>query len=514
MSQTKEVKQQGAPWLGALARVAAVGVLLLACWMGSAQRDMWLDEAFTVQLLTDRSLLHMMHGLANAADGGMPLYYLLGYGWASLFGVGLLSLRLFSSLFVCIGVLLLWNTLRKAYSLLAVALSMAATTVTSGALLHQNVEARYYGFYFACAVLVFAAHFRLSQDAWPSRRLLAGAVVAHVALLMSHPFGLLYSAAAIIALLFSDYRRGTVRWRLYSALAGSWLALLAWIVPITRLHDVAVPHNWPPVPNFTDVLSLYSFASPCLAFGIIFGIGLTAFAPSAEEKQPSPTGALPLLACAVAYLVPPLLIALISLGDSSFFVDRYFIPSLIGVATLVASLFDARLRAVKLTPAFQVAWMLLFAALLIWPITRTHALHDEGFLFIDQHLPPDIPVIVTDAQVFLPLSYLSPKLSRPYYYPLDWDAAVHSSVWGASVDYKLMRNAKRSGYSSDRILEADQLRCSFSEFLVLDNPKYRWFQDRIVNNPGYVSRQLGTLPHDMQLWAITRSPGSASCAGK
>src|SRR5271166_1706251 len=130
-----------------MARVAAVGVLLLACWMGSAQRDMWLDEAFTVQLLTDRSLLHMMHGLANAADGGMPLYYLLAYGWGSLFGVTLLSLRLFSSLFVCVGVLLLWSTLRKTYSLLAVALSMAATTVTSGALLHQNVEARYYGFY-------------------------------------------------------------------------------------------------------------------------------------------------------------------------------------------------------------------------------------------------------------------------------------------------------------------------------------------------------------------------------
>ncbi len=514
MSETKAVKQQGARWLGGVARVTAVGVLLLACWMGSAQRDMWLDEAFTVQLLTDHSLVHMMHGLANAADGGMPLYYLLAYGWGSLFGVTLLSLRLLSSLFICVGVLLLWSALRKTYSLLAVALSIAATTVTSGALLHQNVEARYYGFYFACAVLVFAAHFRLSRQPRPSRRLLVGAIVAHVALLMSHPFGVLYSAAAIIALLFSDYRRRMVRWRLYFALASSWLVLLAWIVPITRLHDVAVPHNWPPAPTFTDVLSLYSFASPCLAFGIIFGIGLTAFASSAQEKQPSPPDASPLLACAVAYLVPPLLIALVSVGDSSFFVDRYFIPSLIGVATLVASLFDARLRAVKLTPVFQLAWMLLFAALLIWPITRTQALKDNGFLFIDEHLPPNMPVIVTDAQVFLPLSYLSQKPSRPYYYPLDWDAAVHSTIRGVTVDYKLMRNAKESGYSSDRILEADQLRCSFSEFLVLDNPKYRWFQDRIVNNPDYVARQLGNLPHDMQLWAITRSPGSASCAGK
>ena len=158
---------------------------------------MFLDEGFTVQLLDDRNLGHMMHALAHAADGGMPLYYLVAYGWGCIFGVSLTSLRFFSSLMICAGVVLLWTTLRKIYSLAAVSLGVTATTVTSALLLTQNAEARYYGFYFACAALVFALHFRLSQSAQPGWKLVVGAVGAHVALVLSHPFGLLYSGVAI-----------------------------------------------------------------------------------------------------------------------------------------------------------------------------------------------------------------------------------------------------------------------------------------------------------------------------
>lgn len=221
-----------------------VAVLLTACILGSAKKEIWLDEVFTLRVITDRSLPHMMHALANGVDGGMPLYYLLAYGWATLFGTGLLALRLFSMVFVCTGVLLVWHTLRKAYSLPAVALAVAATTVTSAALLHQNVEARFYGFYFACAALVFACYLPLATKPI-TRRLVVGAVLASGALVMSHPFGVLYSAMAILALAVADYRSGSFRWKLYLALMSSWLLLLAWLGPILKIRDVAQPQNWP-----------------------------------------------------------------------------------------------------------------------------------------------------------------------------------------------------------------------------------------------------------------------------
>src|SRR5664280_1828122 len=51
-------------------------VLLASCVLGSAKKEIWIDEAYTLQVITDPSLPHMMHALANAVDGGMPLYYI------------------------------------------------------------------------------------------------------------------------------------------------------------------------------------------------------------------------------------------------------------------------------------------------------------------------------------------------------------------------------------------------------------------------------------------------------
>ncbi len=504
MKASDEVSQQESRWLDRIAPLSVVCVLLTSCLLSSARKDMWLDEGFTVQLLGDRSVFHMMHALAHAADGGMPLYYLLAYGWGRLFGINLLSLRLLSSLFVCVGVLLLWSTLRKAYSLMAVCLGVTVTTLTSVLVLTQNAQARYYGFYFACAALVFALQSRLWHVSRPGWKLLIATIAAHVALMMSHPFGIFYSLVAIYALLFSDYRRGELRLRLYLALASSWLVLVIWVQPMIRLHDVAVPHNWLPPLTFSDVLSFYSFSSPVLLFAILVIIALSAVARPAEDAQPAPPDQLPLLTCGIAFLIPPLIVAMLSVGESSFFLNRYFMPSLIGVATVVTSLFDSCLRKVQSGAALRTAWLSLFVLFLGWPLGSAEKLEDRRLLAIDQHLPDGVPVVVTDAQIFLPLTYLSRKPSRPYYYPLDWDTASQSASRGMTVEYKLMRNAQESGYSSDRILPAEELSCAFDSFLVLDNPKYEWFQTKIASNPNYQVQLLGEAPHDLRVWSVKR----------
>lgn len=81
---TTEVKPEERLWIWVLdymLPLVTVAVLLASCILGSRQKEIWVDEVFTLQVITDRSLPHMMHALANAVDGGMPLYYLLAYGW-------------------------------------------------------------------------------------------------------------------------------------------------------------------------------------------------------------------------------------------------------------------------------------------------------------------------------------------------------------------------------------------------------------------------------------------------
>jgi uncharacterized membrane protein len=497
-------------WLDRIAPLSAVCVLIASCLLSSSRKDMWLDEGFTLELLGDRSFSHMMRALVHAADGGMPLYYIVAYGWGRVFGLSLLSLRLLSSLFICAGVLLLWSTLRKYFSLTAVSLAMTATVTTSALVLTHNAQARYYGLYFATAALVFALHALLAQTPHPGGKLLSGAILAHVALIMSHPFGLLYSVASICALLVSDYRWGKVRAGLYAMLASSWLILVLWVVPLLNLHDVAVPRNWPPPLDFSDVVSLYSFSSPCVVMVIFVVVALTALGRPAESRELRADDPRPLMTCATAFLIPPLLIAVLSVGESSFFVNRYFIPSLVGVTAIVTSLFDLRLRRVKSSVPLKIAWLVMFVVFLAWPIGSALSLNDKRFVTMDRNLPNGVPVIVTDAQAFLPLTYLSHKADRPYYFPLDWNAALHSASRGMTVEDKLMRNSKAAGYSVDRILESEQLRCAFDSFLVVDNPRYEWFQTRIVRNRDYQVQMLGPGPHELQVWSVKRV-GNATC---
>jgi hypothetical protein len=508
-----EVKRQEQMWNWTLdwaLPLLTVVVLLASCILGSAKKEIWIDEVFTLQLITDRSLPHMLHGLANAVDGGMPLYYLLAHAWGALFGTSLLSLRLLSSIFVCTGVLLLWHSLRRVYTTRAVSLAILATTVTSTTLLHQNVEARYYGLYFASATLVFALHLRLATQT-PTRRLVIAAMLAHGALVMSHPFGVMYSGAAIAGLAFTDYRSRRLRLSLYAGLAASWVLLLAWIGPILKIHDLAQPHNWTPIPTVTEVLALFAFASPCLAFGLLMGTGLTALAPKAKDESGNLDRSASILYHAVAFLLPPIPIALISWGSSSLFVDRYFLPSLIGVATLVASLLESKLTAVRLNFTLRSVWCVLLAVILAWPLMSIEKTRDNRFEVMDRSITFDLPVIVADAQVFLPLSYLTRKPSRPYYYPLDWDAALHSAARGATLEYKLMRNAMAAGYSSGRIADSRQLLCLSENFLVLDNPEFAWFQERVFGDPDFQVEHVVDFAPDRQLWLVKRLPNSNQC---
>lgn len=193
------------------------------------------------------------------------------------------------------------------------------------------------------------------------------------------------------------------------------------------------------------------------------------------------------------------------------FVDRYFLPSLIAGATIVAYLLDSRLRVVRMNFGLQAAWLLVFAVMCAWPILSISKTRENRFEVMDRSIPYDLPVIVTDAETFLPLSYLTQKTVRPYYFPLDWEAALHTNGRGGNVNYKLMRNAKASGYSSDRILETPQVMCVSENFLVLDNPRYAWFRERVFSNPNYQVEHVGNFSEEQQLWLVKRLPNTNQC---
>jgi uncharacterized membrane protein len=96
----------------------AVASLIASCIIVSSKKYFWIDELETYLLVGDHSFRHMMIAFGDKFTNVPPLYFVLGWLWARAFGVTELSLRLFSSLGMCVAFVVTWITLRRNYRFL------------------------------------------------------------------------------------------------------------------------------------------------------------------------------------------------------------------------------------------------------------------------------------------------------------------------------------------------------------------------------------------------------------
>jgi hypothetical protein len=501
--------------LGKTLPVLASASLLLSCVLVSPKKELWVDEGYTLQVVADPSARHILHALANGVDGGMPLYYLLAHFWAGIFGSTLTSLRLLTSLLIVGGTLILWRELRRFYSPPAVALGISLTLLISPLLLKQNTELRFYGLFFLCAALVFAVDDRLSQGDH-GKKLVIAAVAAHAALLLSHLFGVFYSGASILALVFADYRRRNLRWGLYATLTSSWAVLLIWIGPILKILDLGRPHNWSPRPTVVILSKFVAALSMGFWIGLLFSIGILLISKR-SEREPFDSASGVVLLQAVAWLLVPVALAAAACVSSCPFVDRYFLPSLLGETALLVWLLDLTMQKLRLWTGtiWKLALTITMFSAIAWPIyTSFSGEKDITFQWLNHSLGSELPVLVEDANTFIPLTYYAGP-GPGYYYVLDWTSAVHSQSLHATVQSKLMRNAKIVGYNRDRILDATEAQCNFDSFIVLDSPGIAWFKSHIADNAAFTVQKLGDLgfgdPGPAHVWLVNRLYRSPEC---
>src|ERR1041385_2588930 len=93
------------PWGVSLAAFGAAYVLLFCNSIPT-----FIDEAYSYNLATDKSLSHMFSALRDGADGSFPFYALTVWCWEKLFGSSELSLRLNGAIFVF---LFVWHSSRR-----------------------------------------------------------------------------------------------------------------------------------------------------------------------------------------------------------------------------------------------------------------------------------------------------------------------------------------------------------------------------------------------------------------
>jgi hypothetical protein len=462
-----------------------------------------MDEIFTWKEVSDHSLLHLYYAIQHGADGGQPLFYTTAWLWAKAFGTSVLTLRLYSSVAMCTALLVSWRSIRRFYGLWATAFGVLMFWGTSNVLLEQNVEARFYGLYMLAVAVTVDLYTRLVARPAPTRLLLLVALFSQAALVLTHVLGLIYSGLILLALILVDAAKGRLRWRLYFVYAAGWLALMVWLPAIRSSMAAGKPHGWIAMPNLTDLRTAYLFADSLswlrffkrrslevgfqivrrtaefviyVPLAVVFVLGVRRILRSGWRTIASPRGSLLLLAYLL--LSAPTVLFVLSHLVAPVFVPRYFLPSGIGLAIVLAASADGLGADTHIRPrwALRSMWAGVIAFLMISPMLTVLAVGPINLSWdfldvqrLEQELPQDVPVVAGWQEDFVKLMRLGHNPEARYYFLLDWPGAL-AGPRAFVLDYHLMQAYRSNGYYSKNIQDSDGFLCSHPDFVVLDAP--------------------------------------------
>jgi hypothetical protein len=524
---TDRPSTQKGPAAEILLLCCAVLSLVIACVLCSLHKQAWTDEVFTWTELSDPSLWHLYYAVQHGADGGMPLFYTTAWLWAKAFGSAVLTLRMYSCVAMCAALLVTWRTLRQFYGTWATAFGVLTFWGTSGLVLDENAEARFYGLFLLTVALALNIYMRLNLQPAPKLRLLTLSLLSQAALVCSHVLGIIYGGLMLLGLILSDAARRRFRPRIYLFHAAGWLALLAWLPSIRASMAVGKPHGWIGKPQLKYLFPAYLFApfeqwflllerhagdvrwrmvhhaiefSMLVALAVILLLGLRKLLK--QRTSPDPRSALVL--AGYLLLSAPVILFVLSYLITPVFVARYMLPSGIGLAIVLADFADARgsdsqtsSRLVWASVATFLAILPILSSLVMPPLPSSRQFLDVQRL--EHTVPANIAVVTDWEDDFAKLMRYSHSPQAHYYFLLDWPAAL-AGPKPAVTYYHLLSSNRDAGYYSRSIQEGDAFLCSHADFLVLDTHLIgqdadgpTWFDQRVREAPEFAWRMLGSF---------------------
>jgi hypothetical protein len=343
-----------APELWILAVVIAIGAILRFGTISS--QSYWLDEATTVHemQLSFGAMLHQVH----VNETTPPLYFVLAWLWAKVFGTSEAGVRSLSALLGTAAIPITYLCGRELVSR-AAGLVAAALAALSPFMIWYSQEARSYMLFAVLCGLSFLFFARTLRD--PSHRNMAWWAVTSAAAILTHFFAGFLIAPEGVWLVLALRRR----WMLVAAVAVAAVQLA--VLPLA-LGDTSHPLNWitafplsvriKQVPVDLGLGSLYQ--SSIVTQGLL-GAALLAAATAAlvwiGGDRRYRRGAIISAALAAVVILVPILLAQ---AGSDYVVPRNFAPAWIPLAVLLGAACTvprARLAGAALTAILLAAFV-------------------------------------------------------------------------------------------------------------------------------------------------------------
>lgn len=228
-----------------------------------------------------------------------------------------------------------------------------------------------------------------------------------------------------------------------------------------------------------------------------------------------------LLVAAILLLAAPPAAGVFSLLVKPVFIPKYVLPSMLGMAILLAWMADSAANFSLSGPAHalvKAGWAILLAALVAMPvISAVRQDVDQPPLYgvrnsdIAAVIPAGLPVAVENYHLFLPLRQQAFGTPVSYFYVGDPEAAAsYAADSAALLHYRGAALWKDLGYlpagSGGAAPEWHEFLARHEVFVVLHSPRHFWFDWRVRSNPEYTWHSLGMIGAHELLLVERRSP--------
>ncbi len=501
---------------------ASVFVLLLTCIASATRVRFWFDELLSYYLLSDPSFSHMLRAQYDLINTTPPLYFILTWPLAQIFGAGELPLRVFSSIGICTALLLTWHLLRRLYGQWPAAVAVTICFLSSHTIRYQNMEGRFYGLFLAeIAAAVSLAVFTSVERPVRWRWLIAVAVV-HGMLVTTHYFGFIYSGAILTAMFFSRLHEPRQWIRCGAAVLTGWLAFIPCLPMFFHHLEFNKPHGWierPTVGDLTELLTA-DLKSTLIAAAVV--LGLAAFIRTISPRNPAaPTfrDQPELFAARRAAAITMLMLVLVPIAvwtksriSAPLFVSRYFLSDVLVWSFLcayclhvvlnrgdaAAATSDNLRRATVLRRAPRAVLAIMAATYILLPtvkniqLLRAGQVHKKTFFSNEMMLALEkyhLPIVSEDVLSLLPLSFYSEPTTELLTI-VDRPAAIDPDAGhGANTNNQIAMALKRH-YPDLPIVSTQELLDGYGSFIVIDESWLKWFELRLEDHPDFECKPL------------------------
>ncbi len=498
-----------------LVPLLATASLLISCTIVSSKKFFWNDELLSFYLLSDPSFTRMMVAWGDKFNQAPPLYFMLEWLWAKVFNATELSLRLFSSLAICVTFTLVWITLRRTYNFWAASIGTLSVFCLSELILYHNAEVRMYGLFSAVCAFGLLQFDVINKRQKCSIKVLAVNTLIHATIVLTHLYGILYSGAIICAFVIRDRYFKVFRANVYLSVILGWFFLIPFIGSILNQADNYA--KWFSTVSGSELLNYFIFSTkfPLLILALLI-VSVFLYINQSPDRQTFETSndnsylinEISLLILAGTFFAVPILAWIITISIKPMLNSRYIIPTTtISWAILFAYLSfrilpnftlshknNERLISKKIITKQRLILLMLTVILLIYPIyyakkvgyySQKPGINDDSYGYIE------LPFAMEAGHDFLTRFHYSPKRNR-YFHILNWETALNiTSSSFATGDYKHLEALKRNHPFLNSI-QSKEFIDKYARFLVLNEEDQKWFETRIKNNPKYKVKLLGT----------------------